>query len=111
VATKGIINAEMLALLPTGAYFINCARGEHVVEEDLLAALDRGHIAGATLDVFQQEPLPPNHPFWTHPKVLVTPHIAGLTNPYTAAPQVAENIRRIQTNQPILNQVNRNKGY
>jgi glyoxylate/hydroxypyruvate reductase A len=110
-ATKGIINAETLALLPAGAYLINCARGEHVVENALLAALDKSHIAGATLDVFQQEPLPPDHPFWTHPKVLVTPHIAGLTSPSTAAPQVAENIRRIQAGQPILNQVDRNKGY
>jgi glyoxylate/hydroxypyruvate reductase A len=110
-ATKGIMDATTLATLPQGAYIINCGRGAHLVEEDLLKALDQGHIAGATLDVFQQEPLPPEHPFWGHPKICVTPHIAGITDPYTAAPQVVENIRRMQTNQPLLNVVDRNLGY
>ncbi len=109
--TEGIINATTLALLPTGAYVINCARGGHVVEDDLLAALDNGHIAGATLDVFRQEPLPPEHPFWRHPKVHITPHIAGMTNPRTAAPQVVENIRHLHNGQPLLNRVDQGRGY
>ena len=109
--TEDIINAATLAMLPAGAYVINCARGGHVVEEDLLAALDQGHIAGTTLDVFRQEPLPPDHPFWSHPRVHVTPHIAGLTNPRTTAPQVVENIRRLQAGQLLLNPVDRERGY
>ena len=109
--TKGIIDAATLALLPVGAYVVNCARGGHLVEEDLLAALDRGHIAGATLDVFQREPLPADHPFWTHPKIRVTPHIAGITNPRTTAPQIVENIRRLSKGLPLLNPVDRVRGY
>lgn len=110
-ATQGIINAATLAKLPQGAYVINCGRGAHLVEEDLIKTLDCGHIAGATLDVFRREPLPPQHPFWSHPKIRVTPHIAGITNPCTAAPQVIENIRRIRANQPLLHPVDRNLGY
>ena len=75
--TESIINRDTLAQLPEGSYVINCARGGHVVEEDLIEAIDRGHIAGATLDVFRQEPLPAGHPFWAHPKVRITPHIAA----------------------------------
>jgi glyoxylate/hydroxypyruvate reductase A len=110
-ATRGIINAATLATLPRGAYVINCARGGHVIEEDLLAALAEGHIAGATLDTFRQEPLPVDHPFWTHPKVRVTPHSAGITIPQQAAPQVVENLRRVQAGEPLLNLVEREKGY
>lgn len=110
-ATRGIINAGTLATLPRGAYIINCARGAHVVEEDLLAALDEGHIAGATLDTFRQEPLPVDHPFWTHSKVRLTPHSAGITIPQQAAPQVVENLRRVQAGEPLLNLVDRAKGY
>ena len=110
-ATRNILNAETLAALPENAYLINCARGEHLVEEDLLDALDRAHLSGAALDVFRQEPLPPEHPFWDHPKVRITPHIAGLTNPQTAAPEIVENIRRLYKQQPLLNIVDRRKGY
>lgn len=110
-ATCGIINAETLALLPNGAYVINCARGGHVIEKDLLAALDNGHIAGATLDVFQQEPLPPEHPFWDHPKVRITPHSAGLFEPRSIAPQLIENIRRVRANEAVLNPIDRRLGY
>jgi glyoxylate/hydroxypyruvate reductase A len=109
--TQDIINADLLSKLPKGAYIINCGRGEHLVEEDLIKALERNHIAGATLDVFRQEPLPLEHPFWHHPKIHITPHIAGITNPYSAAPQVVENIRRIYTNQSLLNPVDRELGY
>lgn len=109
--TEGIIDAELLSALPQGAHVINSARGGHVVEEDLLAAIDRGHISGATLDVFRSEPLPTDHAFWDHPKIHVFPHMSALTNPRTAADQVAENIRRCEAGEPILNQVDPKKGY
>ncbi len=81
------------------------ARGGHVVDADLIAALDSGHIAGATLDVFHIEPLPPDHPFWTHPKVTVTPHIASVTNARSSVPQIVDNIRRVRAAKPLLNRV------
>lgn len=109
--TRNLLDEDRLKKLPEGAYLINCGRGACVVEEDLLAVLDSGRLAGATLDVFRQEPLPPAHPFWTHPKVRVTPHVAGLTNPRTAAPHVAENIRRLRAGRPLLHEVGRSKGY
>ncbi len=110
-ATEGIIDARTLAALPEGAYVVNTARGVHVVEEDLLAALEGGHIAGATLDVFRQEPLPAAHPFWAHPKVLVTPHIAAAGFPHSAAPGVVENIRRTRAGEPLLDLVDVAAGY
>lgn len=103
--TRGIIDRRLLARLPRGAYVINPARGGHVVDADLIAALDAGHIAGATLDVFHIEPLPEDHPFWTHPKVTVTPHIASVTNARSAVPQIVDNIRRMRAGKPLLNQV------
>lgn len=99
--TREIINHATLAQLPHGAYVINIARGGHVDEPDLLAAIDRGHIAGAALDVYQTEPLPDGHPFWSHPEILMTPHIAGLTRAETAAAQVVANLRRLASGQPL----------
>ncbi|MDA0305218.1 MAG: glyoxylate/hydroxypyruvate reductase A [Proteobacteria bacterium] len=93
--TTGIINANTLAQLPKGAAIINAARGPHVVDGDLIQALDSGHVAGATLDVFHIEPLPGDHAFWEHPKINLTPHAASLTTPETAVIPVAENIRRV----------------
>ena len=110
-ATEGILSARTLAQLPKGAYVINLARGPHVVDQDLIQALDSGHIAGATLDVFRAEPLPAGHPFWTHPKVTVTPHIAADQVPRTAARRVAENIRRLLAGEPLLDPVDRDRGY
>jgi glyoxylate/hydroxypyruvate reductase A len=103
--TRGIIGAKLLSQLPRGATVINPARGGHVVDVDLIAALDSGHIAGATLDVFHTEPLPADHPFWTHPKITVTPHIASTTNPRSAVPQIVENIMRAQQGRELLNRV------
>ena len=109
--TEAIINADTLARLPRGAVVINAARGGHVVDEDLLKALDDGHLAAAMLDVFHTEPLPDDHPFWDHPKVTVTPHVASLTVPATAAEAVAENIRRIRAGQPPEPIVDPKAGY
>ncbi|MDB5414913.1 MAG: glyoxylate/hydroxypyruvate reductase [Rubritepida sp.] len=109
--TRGVINARSLALLPRGAFVINAARGGHVVAQDLLAALDADHIAGAALDVFEPEPLPADHPFWGHPKVLVWPHAASITIPSSAAPQVVENIRRARDGRPLINLVDFAAGY
>ena len=109
--TRGILNAKAFAALPRGALFINMARGGHVVDADLLAALYSGHLAGAVLDVFNTEPLPADHPYWTHPKVTVTPHIAGATNPRTASPGVIENIKRLHAGQPLIHTVDPKTGY
>ncbi len=109
--TRGILDARTLALLPPGAAVVNAARGEHVVDADLIAALDSGHLSGATLDVFDKEPLPADHPFWRHDKVLVTPHVASLTDERSAAPQIVENIRRARAGDPLLNAVDRAAGY
>ncbi len=109
--TRGIINAELLASLPKGAHVVNIARGGHVVDDDLIAALDSGHIAGATLDVFQPEPLPPTHPFWRHPRVTLTPHVASLTNPDTAVLPIVENLRRLADGRKLVHLVDRASGY
>lgn len=109
--TKGIISRRTLSLLPRGAYVINAARGGHVVEADLLHALDSEWLSGATLDVFNEEPLRPDHPFWTHPKVTVTPHNAADSIPAQVAPQIVDNIRRLQDGLPLLRVVDYERGY
>jgi glyoxylate/hydroxypyruvate reductase A len=109
--TRGIVNRTTLAALPKGAYVINAARGGLLVEGDLLAALDSGHLAGAFLDVFEEEPLPPKHPFWRHPKVIVTPHVAALTLPGPGAEEVAANIRRIRSGVAPYGLVDKQRGY
>ena len=110
-APRGILNADTLSQLPEGAYVINAARGGHQVEADLLAALDSGHLAGAALDVFNEEPLPASSPIWDHPKVLVTPHIASLSSPGSAAREIAANIRRIRKGEEPTDQVSLDAGY
>lgn len=109
--TEDIIDQQTLARLPRGAYVINVGRGPHLVEEDLLAALDSGHIAGAALDVFRTEPLPGDHPFWIHPGITMTPHIASLTNPETAARVIADNIARCEAGERLENVVDFSRGY
>ena len=110
-ATEGILSAHIFALLPKGAGLINAARGAHLVEEDLIAALGTGQLSAAVLDVFREEPLSPGHPFWRHPRIVVTPHVAALTNPSTAAPIVLDNIRRFEEGRPLLNLVDPERGY
>ncbi len=109
--TENILNARTLALLPRGAVIVNPGRGHLIDDAALLAALDSGQVGHATLDVFRVEPLPQDHPFWAHPRVTVTPHIAAETNPVTASRVVAENIRRGQAGQPFLHQVDMARGY
>lgn len=109
--TAGIINARTLAQLPQGAFVINAARGGHVVEDDLLAALDSGHIEAAALDVFRNEPLPDSSPFWDHPGVMLSPHIASLSVPGSAAAAIAENIRRVRRGESPRDLVEPDAGY
>lgn len=109
--TRNLLNAERLAWLPKGSVVINPGRGPLIDDEALLAALDRGHVAHATLDVFRTEPLPPDHPYWAHPGVTVTPHIASETRVSTSSRVIAENIRRGQSGEPFLHLVDRSAGY
>tara|TARA_R110000787_G_scaffold20666_18_gene61530 strand:+ start:866 stop:1795 length:930 start_codon:yes stop_codon:yes gene_type:complete len=110
-ATTNILNAETLALMPRGAFLINPGRGPLIDDDALIAALDAGQIAHATLDVFRVEPLPQDHPFWTHPQVTVTPHIAAETRAITASETIVENIRRGEAGEPFINLVDRDLGY
>lgn len=110
-ATENTLNAETLALLPEGAMILNPGRGALIDDDALLAALDTGHIGHATLDTFRTEPLPADHPYWTHPRVTVTPHIASETRPETASQVVAENIRRVEAGLPLLHEVDKRRGY
>jgi glyoxylate/hydroxypyruvate reductase A len=109
--TEGILNARLFARLPKGAMLLNAGRGAHLVEEDLIPALDSGQLSGAVLDVFRQEPLPPGHPFWRDERIVVTPHIAATTNPKTAAYIVADTFRRARDGKPLLNVVDRAARY
>ena len=90
---------------------VNVARGEHLVDNDLITALNEGRLRGACLDVFREEPLSKNHPFWLHSKILITPHCASITNPVSVAPQILENYRRIKSGEALLNEVSLEKGY
>ena len=110
-ATRGILNRHHLALLADGAHLVNIGRGGLLVDDDLLALLDEGTLGGATLDVFQQEPLPADHPFWTHPGVVVTPHVSGLTMPDEAVAQIAAKIARLERGLPVTGVVDRARGY
>ncbi|WP_170397237.1 2-hydroxyacid dehydrogenase [Ruegeria arenilitoris] len=110
-ATVNILNADTLALLPKGACVINPGRGPLIDDDALLAALNAGQVGHATLDVFRVEPLPADHPYWAHPNVTVTPHIASETRPETAAQVICENIRRGEEGEPFLHLVDRSLGY
>jgi len=110
-ATDGLLGRARLARLPEGAAVVNLSRGELIDEDALLEALDSGRLAAAYLDVFRQEPLPADHPFWHHPRVRITPHVAALTDTHLACMQVAEKIRRLEAGEPISGVVDRLRGY
>lgn len=110
-ATRHILDSQLFAHLPRGAALVNLARGGHLVQSDLLEALDCGRLSAAILDVCEPEPLPAGHPFWQHPRILLTPHIAGVTRPETAARIVLENIRRHRAGEPLRDVVDRTAGY
>jgi glyoxylate/hydroxypyruvate reductase len=97
--------------LPRGASIVNLARGAHVVDADLIAALDAGHLQRAVLDVFHVEPLPAGHAFWRHPRITVLPHVAALTDERSAATVVAANLRALAQGAPIAHRVDRARGY
>ena len=109
--TRGIINLELITKTKKGAYLINVGRGPHVVDEDILQAIEADLISGAALDVFHQEPLPKEHLFWSNEKIVLTPHIASITNIKTAREQVFENIRRYLKGEEVLNEASVEKGY
>lgn len=109
--TENILNARNFSQLPSNAYLISVARGGHLVDEDLLSALDSGRLSGALLDVFREEPLPKQHPFRLNGKITLTPHIASVTNPVSASAQIVENYRRALNNEPLLNLVDLDRGY
>jgi glyoxylate/hydroxypyruvate reductase A len=110
-ATENLMNAERLSWLAQGAVLINPGRGALIDDTALIAALDAGQLSHATLDVFRTEPLPPDHPFWRHPKVTVTPHVASETRPRTASMTIAENVRRGVAGEPFLYVVDRARAY
>jgi len=110
-ATYRLIDADALARMPPGACIVNAGRGALIDHEALLCALDSGHIRHATMDVFDQEPLPPDHPYWRHPRATVTPHIASVTRPETASRALVESIRRAEAGEPFVNVVDRARGY
>jgi len=110
-ATRGILSADAFARMPRGAAIINGARGGHVVAADLIAALDRGQISAATLDVFEREPLPADDPLWRHPRITITPHAAAITLAETAAREIASNIRRLRRGEAMVGIVSRDREY
>ncbi|MCF5714093.1 MULTISPECIES: 2-hydroxyacid dehydrogenase [Pseudomonas syringae group] len=109
--TEGILNRQLFDHLPKGAALINMGRGGHLVEADLLEALDSGQLSAAVLDVLQQEPAPADHPFWKHPKILLTPHVAAMTQPESAFPGLLDNIRRFERGEAMQGEVDRGQGY
>lgn len=111
VATKGILNRESMSRLADGAHVVNIGRGAALVEDDLVAMIRSGKLSGATLDVFREEPLPRDHPFWRWPQIVVTPHISGLTVPEAAVAQVAGKIAQLERGEPVSGVVAFAKGY
>ena len=110
-ATRGLLDARLFARLPVGASLVHVGRGAQLVANDLLAALDSGQLAEAALDVTEPEPLPPGDALWSHPRVRITPHIASMTQPTSAAEVVLDNLRRFEAGEPLVGLVDRTRGY
>lgn len=109
--TENILDARLFARLPRGAGLVSAGRGRHLVESDLLAALESGQVSAAVLDVFRDEPLPPTHPFWRHPRIIVTPHVAAETHPPTAGAIIAQAIDDFEAGLPLANLIDPRRGY
>lgn len=109
--TASLLDRVALETLPPGAHLVNVARGGIVVDQDLVALLDNGHLAGATLDVFREEPLPPGHPFWHHPRITLTPHASAITQVDDSVAQIAAKIRRLERGERVTGTVDRARGY
>ena len=110
-ATRGILNKDLFKKLNHGTYLINVARGEHIVDEDLIQAIDEGIISGALLDVFHEEPLPLSHPFWTKKEIVITPHNASVTDPVSVTDQIVANYRKIETGERFDHLIDLLSGY
>lgn len=109
--TENILNKELFQQLPEDAFIINVARGRNLVVQDLLDEINNGHLCGAALDVFREEPLPSSHPFWKNSKVLITPHTASVSNPYNLVDQIVENYKRMKNGEPLKNTVDKERKY
>lgn len=109
--TRGILGASTFAALPAGAAIVNVGRGGHLVDDDLVAALDSGHLRGAVVDVVSTEPPAAGHPFWRHPKVIMTPHVASMTQPQSAVFVFLENLRRHRSGEALVGRIDRQRGY
>ncbi|HSI78130.1 MAG TPA: glyoxylate/hydroxypyruvate reductase A [Lunatimonas sp.] len=109
--TVGFLNLTLFEKFQKGTYLINVARGKHLIEEDLIDAISAGYVSGALLDVFQEEPMPPEHPFWEHPSIMMTPHIACITMYQAAVPQILSNIRNLLNETTLQNQIDPTQGY
>jgi glyoxylate/hydroxypyruvate reductase A len=109
--TEGILSRNLFERIPNNFYLVNVGRGAHLVDNDFIEAVQNGKIKGAFLDVFNTEPLPKNHPFWQFPEIVVTPHIASITNQKNAGMQIAENYKRMLVGKPLLNEVSPERGY
>jgi glyoxylate/hydroxypyruvate reductase A len=109
--TRDLLGAAVFERLANGSFLINAGRGAHVVDDELIAALDSGRLGGAALDVFREEPLPADHPFWSHPNILVSPHVAAPTHARTAVAAMAQSVRRHERGEPLLHVVDLDRGY
>ncbi|MGR3199506.1 MAG: NAD(P)-dependent oxidoreductase [Paracoccus sp. (in: a-proteobacteria)] len=108
---RDVLNRELLERMRRGGGLIQMGRGEHLVEEDLMALIDEGHLAGASFDVLRQEPLPADHPYWQHPKLRITPHVASGATPHAVAAQLVQSVQELRDGQPLSFEVDPGTGY
>ncbi|MBZ6400476.1 MAG: glyoxylate/hydroxypyruvate reductase A, partial [Kalamiella piersonii] len=109
--TRGLLNRDLFSQLPRGAALVQAGRGAQLIHQDLLDALDSGQLGAAVIDVTDPEPLPPAHPFWRHPAIWLTPHIASQTQNESAVAALLENLRRYQRGEPMIGLIDRTRGY